>query len=1012
MNCKKILSWIMVLSMLISLGVGTQLVFASSPESDFTFFSAWGTITKYVGNGGAVDIPTTIGGVSVTAIEGIAFQNCTNITSIIIPASVKTIGFNAFAGCTKLTSVVIPDGVTSIAQSAFDGCTSLTSLTIPGSVTSIEQDAFHSCTSLSSLTILNGFTTIMPYAFDGCSSLSSISLPNSLTKIGIGAFQDCVKITGLTIPSSVTILGLGAFRGCTGLTSITIPGLVTNIDYDAFALCTSLNSVNILNGVPMIDEQAFRGCSNLTNITIPNSVTSIGQNAFEDCSNLASIIIPKNMLTLDSFAFYNCSSLMSVWLYPATPPSAAGSTFLNIPYNAVMHVPAGSLSSYNSSPWRDFTVVAITSTPTPIPTSTPTPTPTAAPTPTATPTPTTAPASTAMPTSTPDPLSTADPSSTATPTPTSAPTPTATPTPAVTPTPASTSTPKPTSTPSVVVAVSYKGVVKPATAFVLTVNEGAIIELANIKDAVVKTLPIGTENTQSGVEAAMLVLANAAVNSNYKVTIAADSTYNSQTKAWAGKFVVTHKDTAEDAITDKVNRKITVVITPEVVAKISKATATNGTIIIVLDKVPTATPVAGDFTATSKIGTATASALTTSNFVWNPSTKTVTYTFTALDVTTSSQSVVVAVTYKGAAKPATAFVIPAVNAGAITELAKVKDTVVKTVINGTDNTQSGVETAMLVFANAAVNSAYTVTIGTGSTYDSQTKKWTGKFVVTHKDTAANTMTDKADRKITVVIAPVTVAKISRVTATNGTIAILLDKLPTVAPVATDFSATSKIDAFTAIDLTISDFAWNPATKTATFSFAAIDGIQPTQSVVVAATYKGVEKAATAFIVPTITAGAAKELAKIKDAVVKTLPIGTGNSQSSVEATMLLLANAAVSSSYTVTLAPDSAYDSQTKKWTGKFVVANKDISANTITDKVDRKITVVITPDVVAKVSKVTAYNGTITIVLDKVPTTAPLETDFTATSKIGTAAASALTISDFAWDSVTKTVTYSFVKI
>ncbi|MEA5058303.1 MAG: hypothetical protein VB047_12210, partial [Anaerotignum propionicum] len=92
-------------------------------------------------------------------------------------------------------------------------------------------------------------------------------------------------------------------------------------------------------------------------------------------------------------------------------------------------------------------------------------------------------------------------------------------------------------------------------------------------------------------------------------------------------------------------------------------------------------------------------------------------------------------------------------AGATSELAKVTDAVVTTVPNGTTNDKASIEAAMLVLANAAVDSAnYTVTIASGSAYDAGTKAWTGKFVVTNKTTPANTKTDAANRNITVVIA--------------------------------------------------------------------------------------------------------------------------------------------------------------------------------------------------------------------------------------------------------------------
>ena len=109
-------------------------------------------------------------------------------------------------------------------------------------------------------------------------------------------------------------------------------------------------------------------------------------------------------------------------------------------------------------------------------------------------------------------------------------------------------------------------------------------------------------------------------------------------------------------------------------------------------------------------------------------------------------------------------------AGASVELAKITNDVVKTVPFGTENTKAGVETAMLVLANAAVDSVnYTVNIAEGSTYEGNA--WTGKFVVTNKTVATDTKTDEAERSITVEIAafvPVTDITDVPTTATAGT----------------------------------------------------------------------------------------------------------------------------------------------------------------------------------------------------------------------------------------------------
>ncbi|MBQ6237546.1 MAG: leucine-rich repeat protein [Bacteroidales bacterium] len=42
---------------------------------------------------------------SVTEIEDLAFEGCTNFPSIILPNSLKKIGWGAFVGCTGLTEI-------------------------------------------------------------------------------------------------------------------------------------------------------------------------------------------------------------------------------------------------------------------------------------------------------------------------------------------------------------------------------------------------------------------------------------------------------------------------------------------------------------------------------------------------------------------------------------------------------------------------------------------------------------------------------------------------------------------------------------------------------------------------------------------------------------------------------------------------------------------------------------------------------------------------------------------
>ena len=79
--------------------------------------------------------------------DGLAVIGCNKTYSgeIIIPNSVTRIGGVAFFQCSGLTSITIPDSVTSIGEGAFSDCSSLISITIPQSVTSIDEHAFSGC---------------------------------------------------------------------------------------------------------------------------------------------------------------------------------------------------------------------------------------------------------------------------------------------------------------------------------------------------------------------------------------------------------------------------------------------------------------------------------------------------------------------------------------------------------------------------------------------------------------------------------------------------------------------------------------------------------------------------------------------------------------------------------------------------------------------------------------------------------------------------------------------------
>ena len=362
---KKLCSFLLVLSMLTSTGIGQAVgeLVGMSITVSATDTLTYGdyqytvnddntvTITKYKGTDAEITIPSSINGKKVTKIGNSAFFDCHDLTNAIIPNGVTSIGDWAFFYCTELTNITVPDSVTSIGGWAFSDCTELTSIDIPNGVTCIENSTFHSCSGLTSITIPNGATSIEDSAFYGCSGLTSIAIPDSVALIGNMAFYECTGLTSITISNSVTSIGDNAFGKCANLINISvdsgnstyssedgilfnkkktkilvfpctkkgtyvIPDSVTLIGDKAFCQCAGLTSITIPNSVTSIESCAFEGCKSLKNIEIPNSVTSIGGYTFRECTNLTSIVIPDGVKSIKNGTFDSCSNLTSI-TFPA-----------------------------------------------------------------------------------------------------------------------------------------------------------------------------------------------------------------------------------------------------------------------------------------------------------------------------------------------------------------------------------------------------------------------------------------------------------------------------------------------------------------------------------------------------------------------------------------------------------------------------------------------------------------------------------------------------------------------
>jgi len=172
---------------------------------------------------------------SVELIGTRAFNECKNITSVEFKCAEEagaqlSIGDYAFAGCyasaaSATYDLVISENVVSIGTGAFENCVQIKSVSLPATLEELSNMAFYKCTELVSVSFAANcaLEEIKPAAFKACAKLSAIVLPEKLVKLGSEVFSDCEALAEITLPKTLKSIGSYAFRGCEALKKIVVP---------------------------------------------------------------------------------------------------------------------------------------------------------------------------------------------------------------------------------------------------------------------------------------------------------------------------------------------------------------------------------------------------------------------------------------------------------------------------------------------------------------------------------------------------------------------------------------------------------------------------------------------------------------------------------------------------------------------------------------------------------------------------------------------------------------------
>lgn len=233
------------------------------------------------------------------------FRDCTNLKKVTIlnPLSDGGFGSYVFNNCSNLTTVILPDKAKIITSNMFDGNKKLTTINFPSSITQIGVNAFYNCTKLKNLDIPdNASYTLGNSAFynsgitEECAK-NIVAHVTHATSIGNNLFQNCLSLVNVEVPVFANYM----FNNCTNLKSATSTQAMETTGNEVFNGCTALERAKIADGTTTLGYCIFDGCKALKYVYLPSSITTATNS---------------NLTTTSSsyYAFYNCTALEDVQL--------------------------------------------------------------------------------------------------------------------------------------------------------------------------------------------------------------------------------------------------------------------------------------------------------------------------------------------------------------------------------------------------------------------------------------------------------------------------------------------------------------------------------------------------------------------------------------------------------------------------------------------------------------------------------------------------------------------------
>ena len=239
------------------------------------------SLTHYFGNGGRVEIPTSL---AITEIGQFAFSNFDYVAKgpdDEISEDDPTTTKQWFIGENTIEEVVIPEGVERIGSYAFANMTALTKIVLPTTLTMIDFGAFYGCSALTEVVGIEHVKFINRSAFEGCSLKDTIDLKNAVA-IADRAFAGNQRLKGVILGKNTQSVAAYAFSRNSSLETVTIKAPIIKLGQYAFDFCTSLEEISI--NAAVIPTAAFNECTSLKKVTLGKDVAVISEYAFSNAA--------------------------------------------------------------------------------------------------------------------------------------------------------------------------------------------------------------------------------------------------------------------------------------------------------------------------------------------------------------------------------------------------------------------------------------------------------------------------------------------------------------------------------------------------------------------------------------------------------------------------------------------------------------------------------------------------------------------------------------------------------